>query len=270
MYVQFPLPLAPPCQQQLMTSPFPSSQIPYPANAKKPDLVKLFNKYIKPQAAALLAQSSAVQPSDVGILDGDSQNGSLKELDTDSEEERRFEEEQARKKRAKQARKSAGGGGSSRRKSLSAAVAAIEQEEQPKSSLKKGKGKGRVREEREEAMSVDEQSSQADEEDEEEEEEREPSPPPKQKKGRKSARPEPVEVSEMSDDDVVVEAPSSVSPKKRKAQVRFLSPFLPSLRSLTLLSFLAGRRWSRYSSCQRAFRSQGSPRRARHARSWKL
>ncbi|GAA6036951.1 hypothetical protein JCM8097_005475 [Rhodosporidiobolus ruineniae] len=97
-------------------------EIPYPSNAKKPQLVLLFERHIRPLAPALLAQSSAVRPSSQGILDGDSHNGSLEELN-DSEDER----EEERRRRKISGRKSVG-----RRKSEVAAPA-------------RGKGKGRAR-----------------------------------------------------------------------------------------------------------------------------
>ncbi|GAA5833876.1 hypothetical protein JCM11251_005994 [Rhodosporidiobolus azoricus] len=125
--------------------------IPYASNAKKADLVKLFEKHVRPQAATLLAQSSSVRPSTHGILDGESQSGSLHELDTDSEEEHRFEAEQAAAKKGGKGRKSVRG-----RKSLSEAIAALEKEKEDERakgrttrkqpSLAGKKGKGQVRE----------------------------------------------------------------------------------------------------------------------------
>ncbi|GAA6060125.1 hypothetical protein JCM10212_001422 [Sporobolomyces blumeae] len=73
--------------------------VPYASNAKKPDLVALFNSKVKPLIPRLNADLSAVRASDDGVLDGESHDGSLKELDTDPEEE--TNEEDARAARAK-------------------------------------------------------------------------------------------------------------------------------------------------------------------------
>ncbi|GAA5900838.1 hypothetical protein JCM6882_007677 [Rhodosporidiobolus microsporus] len=197
--------------------------IPYASNAKKTDLVKLFEKHVRPQAATLLAASSAVRPSSHGILDGESQSGSLHELDTDSEEERRFEEEQAQAR--KKGRKSLGAKGKGR-KSLSEAIKALEGEEEaaeggktPRKPSLAGKGKKPARKgkgkEREEEEDDDDDTS----------EDELAARPKSAKKGRKSSRPEPEpELGSEEDDElagmqVEEEEPARhVSPKKRKAQ----------------------------------------------------
>ncbi|BGP13635.1 hypothetical protein JCM10213_007811 [Rhodosporidiobolus nylandii] len=105
--------------------------VPFPSNAKKPDLVKLYEAHIRPQAPTLLAQLSAVRPSTQGILDGESVDGStsLRELDTDSEQEREFEAQQRAKKGG---RKSVGG-----RRSVSGRRSVV--------GVAKGAGKGKER-----------------------------------------------------------------------------------------------------------------------------
>ncbi|SCV67100.1 BQ2448_5746 [Microbotryum intermedium] len=60
--------------------------VPWPANAKKTQLVALYESHIRPQAPMLLRESLGVKASDYGILDGESRDGaSLAELDTASD-----------------------------------------------------------------------------------------------------------------------------------------------------------------------------------------
>ncbi|KAK4048744.1 inner nuclear membrane protein enriched at telomere/subtelomere region [Microbotryomycetes sp. JL221] len=66
-----------------------SHDVPYTATAKKSELVALYEKHIRPRAPRLLAELAQVRASTQGILDGDSQNGSLAELDTTSESDAR-------------------------------------------------------------------------------------------------------------------------------------------------------------------------------------
>ncbi|KAK4053657.1 inner nuclear membrane protein enriched at telomere/subtelomere region [Microbotryomycetes sp. JL201] len=77
-----------------------SHNVPYAANAKKPQLVALYEQHVRPIAPRLLAEHAAIRPSADGILDGESQNGSLAELDTDSELERRSAQLQGPRARA--------------------------------------------------------------------------------------------------------------------------------------------------------------------------
>ncbi|GAA5876148.1 hypothetical protein JCM8547_003380 [Rhodosporidiobolus lusitaniae] len=186
--------------------------VPFPSNAKKPDLVSLFEKHVRPQAAALLAQLSSVRPSTHGILDGDSQDGSLRELDTDSEQERQFEEEQRRKKSG---RKRVG-----RRKSTLVQPLPVPAEG-PKSAKKRGSSKKRQEEEEEE---VDElESSQHEVEDSDEEIVVAPPLKKKGKNGRKSLSElvKQVDAGEFDEgeDELAAEEVAEVeqvSPKKRK------------------------------------------------------
>lgn len=80
-------------------------EIPYSSNAKKQELVNIFIAQVRPRAKVRLSPPSAtcselilteqrilaklnkVKPSDQGILDGESQDGSLHELDTSFEVE---------------------------------------------------------------------------------------------------------------------------------------------------------------------------------------
>ncbi|SGY38423.1 BQ5605_C003g02026 [Microbotryum silenes-dioicae] len=60
--------------------------VPWPANAKKPQLVALYESHVRPKAPVLLRESLGVKASDHGILDGESQDGaSLGELCTGSD-----------------------------------------------------------------------------------------------------------------------------------------------------------------------------------------
>ncbi|GAA5958131.1 hypothetical protein JCM3765_002825 [Sporobolomyces pararoseus] len=63
-----------------------ANSIPYNSNAKKSDLVNLFRTKVVPLIPQILAELSAVKASDAGVLDGNSHDGSLRELDTDPEE----------------------------------------------------------------------------------------------------------------------------------------------------------------------------------------
>ncbi|KAM0792133.1 hypothetical protein ACM66B_004833 [Microbotryomycetes sp. NB124-2] len=101
-----------------------SHDVPYPANAKKPQLVALYEQHVRPKAPRLLAELFNVRASADGILDGESQDGSLAELDTDSETEKRAARSggSAAKKRTKSvARKKA-----TRRETLEPATEASE------------------------------------------------------------------------------------------------------------------------------------------------
>ncbi|GAA6013190.1 hypothetical protein JCM11491_005210 [Sporobolomyces phaffii] len=100
--------------------------IPYPSNAKKSDLVNLFKSQVVPLIPQLLAELSAVRASDDGVLDGDSLDGSLRELDTDPEEFAQQPDNSSRRDAAKKKK--------SKRKSMvgrahEAAAAAEEQDE---------------------------------------------------------------------------------------------------------------------------------------------
>ncbi|GAA5932755.1 uncharacterized protein JCM15063_002194 [Sporobolomyces koalae] len=115
--------------------------IPYSSAAKKPELVTLFKTRIVPLIPRLLAEISSVRASDDGVLDGDSLDGSLRELDTDPEE---FAQEDSVSRRDGKKKKS-------KRKSMigraqEAATAAEEREDrESQSPRKKGRKTTRSR-----------------------------------------------------------------------------------------------------------------------------
>lgn len=200
--------------------------VPYASNAKKSDLVAAYEKSIRPQAARLLAELQAVRASDHGVLDGESQGSSLRELDTDYERDGDLEadEDQARsrkktKSRAAKADAAAAKGGKSKSKG-------------------KGKGKGKVVEQ-DDTTATDEDGADV-----------AAAPPPK-KRSRKAARPDPVDAMEVDEpvdlayeepveyeaplrdeyDTEDDEAPRVSSPKKRKATEG--GPATPRLSEIT-------------------------------------
>ncbi|GAA6000908.1 uncharacterized protein JCM10292_006485 [Rhodotorula paludigena] len=142
--------------------------------AKKPELVSLFERHVRPRAASLLADFRSVRPSDHGVLDGESQGSSLRELDTEPEDGP-FSGDDAdelaapargaatKKKGGKvvrsRARKSAAGAGRGRRGAESDEEDALEVEP-PKPAKKRGGRKSlrhavRDAEDEDEAMQVD-------------------------------------------------------------------------------------------------------------------
>ncbi|BGO89385.1 hypothetical protein NBRC10512_006301 [Rhodotorula toruloides] len=205
--------------------------VPYQSNAKKPELVRLFQKHVLPQAEALLDQMRTVRASDDGVLDGESQGSSLRELDTDYEQDAAGDEEADVRLAARKKGKARAGTGTGTR------------------ARKGGKGKGRAKE-------VDETTGTETEDGAvEQEEEEDAAPPPKKRaaKGRKSVRlpspPDEMEVDEEGNvqlETVEYEAPREyeaplrgsddddspvVSPRKRKAQDE--GPATPRLSDLT-------------------------------------
>lgn len=152
----------------------------------------------------LLADLQAVRASDHGVLDGESQGSSLRELDTDYERDGDLEADEDQGRSRKKTKSRAAKGGKSKGKG-------------------KGKGKGEVVEQ-DDTTATDEDSADA-----------AAAPPPK-KRSRKAARPDPVdamEVDELVDlayeepveyetplrdeyDTEDDEAPRVSSPKKRK------------------------------------------------------
>ncbi|BGP29857.1 inner nuclear membrane protein enriched at telomere/subtelomere region [Rhodotorula toruloides] len=203
--------------------------VPYQSNAKKPELVRLFQKHVLPQAEALLDQMRTVRASDDGVLDGESQGSSLRELDTDYEQEAAGDGEADRRPAARKKGKARAGTGTKARKS--------------------GKGKGRAKEVDETTGTETEDSAI------EQEEEEVAAPPPKKRaaKARKSVRlpspPDEMEVDEEGNvqlETIEYEAPRDyeaplrgsddddspvVSPRKRKAPDE--GPATPRLSDLT-------------------------------------
>jgi len=58
--------------------------VPYPATAKKPQLIELFNKHVVPQSQAILARRLRAKRSSMGIIDADSQDtGTSTDFDHD-------------------------------------------------------------------------------------------------------------------------------------------------------------------------------------------
>lgn len=159
----------------------------------------------------LLAELQAVRASDHGVLDGESQGSSLRELDTDYERDGDLEadEDQARSRK--------------KTKSRAAKADAAAAKTGKSKSKGKGKGKGKVVEQ-DDTTATDEDSADA------------AAVPPPKKRSRKAARPDPVdamEVDELVDlayeepveyeaplrdeyDTEDDEAPRVSSPKKRK------------------------------------------------------
>ncbi|GAA6003194.1 hypothetical protein JCM10207_001795 [Rhodosporidiobolus poonsookiae] len=174
------------------------NEVPYAPNAKKPQLVALFEKHVRPHAPTLLAQYAAIRPSANGILDGESQTGSLNELDTDSEDERRFADEVRRRK----GRKSVG------RKSIGRMRSGEGVGREARSAKK---GKGRAREEREE-------SSEEEAEEDELEMDVRPRGPKMAKKTQEVEVDSEDEMALDGEDDEEEVEERTVSPKKRKAQ----------------------------------------------------
>lgn len=154
----------------------------------------------------LLAELQAVRASDHGVLDGESQGSSLKELDTDYEREgdQEAEEQPVRTRKKSKARTGSSKGA-------------------------KGKSKGKRTEtltDQSDATATDEDSAV------------EVAPPPPKKRSRKAARPEPVDAMDVDEpavdldyeEPVEYEAPlrddydteedeaPRVSPKKRKVR----------------------------------------------------
>ncbi|GAA5910254.1 uncharacterized protein JCM6883_001128 [Sporobolomyces salmoneus] len=124
--------------------------IPYTSNAKKSELVNLFKTRIVPLIPQLLADISAVRASDDGVLDGNSHDGSLRELDTDYEQPVQPEDSQDSTASRKDAKKK-----KSKRKSMvgrahEAAAAAEEQESEQEAIAsprkKKSSRKNEIRE----------------------------------------------------------------------------------------------------------------------------
>lgn len=159
----------------------------------------------------LLADLQAVRASDHGVLDGESQGSSLRELDTDYERDGDLEadEDQAR----------------SRKKTKSRAAKSDARAAKGDKSKGKGKGKGKGKVvEQDDTTATDEDSADA-----------AAAPPPK-KRSRKAARPDPVDAMEVDEpvdlayeepveyeaplrdeyDTEDDEAPRVSSPKKRK------------------------------------------------------
>lgn len=159
----------------------------------------------------LLAELQAVRASDHGVLDGESQGSSLRELDTDYERDGDLEadEDQARSRK--------------KTKSRAAKADAAAAKTGKSKSKGKGKGKGKVVEQ-DDTTATDEDSADA-----------AAAPPPK-KRSRKAARPDPVDAMEVDEpvdlayeepveyeaplrdeyDTEDDEAPRVSSPKKRK------------------------------------------------------
>ncbi|GAA5925832.1 hypothetical protein JCM1841_006329 [Sporobolomyces salmonicolor] len=178
------------------------NDVPYSSNAKKPELVAAFEKQVRPRIPALLAELSTVRASDQGILDGESQDGSLKELDTDSDSaaEAKARAERAKSKKSKVQSKA--------RKSLAAG---------------KRKGKGRAESEVDELASED-LTAHA------------PREVGKKAKPRKSVRltsprveeakeEDAMEVDELASEDLMAYAPREVGKKaKPRKSVRLTSP----------------------------------------------
>ncbi|BGP37921.1 inner nuclear membrane protein enriched at telomere/subtelomere region [Rhodotorula kratochvilovae] len=197
--------------------------VPYNSVAKKPQLVALYEQHVRPQAPALLAEFRAVRASADGVLDGESQGSSLRELDTEPEEE------PAPTRTTK-------GRTRTTRKSVAAAVASATASSSSSSDAKgkaKPKGKARAVRAREDSGDEDEDASM--------DEPEEVQPLPKQRgRARKSVRAPtpPVEmdideeedlyeapkeyeapirgVSEDEDEEDVAAPPPTLSPKKRK------------------------------------------------------
>ncbi|GAA5882698.1 hypothetical protein JCM1840_001378 [Sporobolomyces johnsonii] len=161
------------------------NDVPYSSNAKKPELVAAFEKQVRPRIPALLAELSTVRASDQGILDGESQSGSLKELDTDSDSaaEAAAEAERAKSKKGKVKAKT--------RKSMGPGKG-------------KGKGKGRAESEVDELASEDLVADTGRE-------------AGKKAKPRKSVRLTSPPVEETKEEDAMEVDMLAVSPRKRKA-----------------------------------------------------
>ncbi|GAA5868312.1 hypothetical protein JCM3774_001002 [Rhodotorula dairenensis] len=197
--------------------------IPYASNAKKSDLVAAYEKHVRPQAAHLLAELQAVRASDHGVLDGESQGSSLRELDTDYERDG----DQEADERPTRARKKSKARTATTRTGASKGA--------------KGKSKGKSK-----TTATDQSDATATDEDSVVED----APPPAKKRSRKVARQQPVDamdVDEPADLDyeepVEYEAPlrddydteedeaPRVSPKKRKAKEG--GPATPRLSEIT-------------------------------------
>ncbi|BGP22612.1 inner nuclear membrane protein MAN1 [Rhodotorula toruloides] len=216
--------------------------VPYQSNAKKPELIRLFQKHVLPQAQTLLDEMRAVRASDDGVLDGESQGSSLRELDTDYEQDTAGDEEMDARPVPRKKDKARAGTSTKTRKD---------------GAMRNRKGKGNATETDETAGTETEDSAV------EQEEENEGAPPPKKRatKGRKSVRlPSPPDEMEVDDDGnvqfetVEYEAPRDyeaplrgsadkspkVSPRKRKAQDD--GPTTPRLSDLTAPSKRKSRR----------------------------
>jgi hypothetical protein len=191
-----------------------------------------------------------VRASDDGVLDGESQGSSLRELDTDYEQEAAGDEEADARPAARKKGKARAGTSTRARKG---------------GATKTGKAKGRAKEVEDTTGTETEDSAM------EQEEEEEAAPPPKKRaaKGRKSVRlpspPDQMEVDEEGNvqlETVEYEAPRdyeaplrgsddddspAVSPRKRKAQVRQARS---SKRGLQLTSPTTTGRRTYYSSPQ--------------------
>ncbi|GAA6051850.1 hypothetical protein JCM3770_005496 [Rhodotorula araucariae] len=197
--------------------------VPYNAVAKKPQLVALFEQHIRPQAPVLLADFRAVRASADGVLDGESQGSSLRELDTEPDEEPAPARATTSRVRT--------------RKSLAAAAAAATVSSSSSTSTRgskaKAKGKARAVRAREDSGDEDEDASM------DEPEEVQPAVK-KRDRARKTVRaatpPDAMDVddeedlyeapkeyeapirveSEDDDDDDLAAPPPTLSPKKRK------------------------------------------------------
>ncbi|GAA5978711.1 hypothetical protein JCM10908_004455 [Rhodotorula pacifica] len=190
--------------------------VPYASNAKKSDLVVAYEQHIRPQAAQLLAELRAVRASDHGVLDGESQGSSLRELDTDYERE---EDAEANQQPARSRKKT-------KSRTTNTAEVAV------KKSKRKGKGKAA---DQDHPSATDEDSAV------------EASAPTPKKRSRKAALPEPVDAMDIDEaayeEPVEYEAPlrdnydteedeaPRVSPKKRK--VAEGGPATPRLSEIT-------------------------------------